>query len=983
MSDPANRGNRRANHSSHLIRNTVHTAVLAALAAAASSIAQAQEAPVNTGDTAPIQEVVVTGSYIRRTQTESSNPVQIITADEMKASGYTSAQQVLQSLTANGQGQLSQSFSGAFAEGASGVSLRGLTVAYTLVLIDGHRTAPYPIGDDGQRAFVDVANLPFDAIDHIEVLKDGASAIYGSDAIAGVVNIILKKSYQGAQITGEGGVTSHDDGSNFHVSGLWGLGDLDTDGHNFYLSAEFRKQNPIYFTDRGGEFTNFDYSSRNGQNENYGAGNIINGGKQSLASGYILDPTTGAIAGFMPGCNSTTFAANQCTYADTWSQIQPATSNTNLTGRFTQKFSSNWTASLDVGFFESKSQQYNHPEQTYISQAYGGFQGVTSGPGVTPTVLPLVPAPTISSGNPSFPTGAGLLEPGLTSGILAAAFTTLGPNGSTADDTDAKTYRAVANLDGKIGEWNVNVAAGYTEVDLGIDFLGYPQYAKLQTALDSATDPYLVGQINSAAINDFVAPPEHSDNSSKLVFGHAGATRSVFDLSGGPLSVAFGGDYYTRDQYGVAPIDVENGLYPSGYISNNFAVGKQYVYSGYVEVDAPVISSLDIDLAGRYDHYNLSGGKASPKIGFKYTPINSFAFRGTAAKGFRAPGPQENGQAGQTFYSAATADPILCPNSANTTAAGNFVGQCAVTLPTLQGTNPQLKPETSKTFTLGFLYEPTHDFRASWDLYYIEIDNQIVSGGPTSTVRGTSLAPLLEYTGVGTNTVLATPPAAQIAYFSTSYINANSTKTSGFDLEFDYHHRFDRFDFKSVAMWNFEYRYSIDVDGTTYQLAGTHGPSGTGGDTGNPRSHLQWVNTATVGAFSLTGTLNFTSSFNIVDPVSEALSSSGFVPQETCLQALSFGGAAVYDYTNQVLSGQIPNQSMCRVPHYITFDLYARYDVNEHLNVHGSIQNVFNERAPEDWETYGGALGLVPWNPSNNLEGAVGPSFMIGATYKL
>jgi iron complex outermembrane receptor protein len=106
------------------------------------------------------------------------------------------------------------------------------------------------------------------------------------------------------------------------------------------------------------------------------------------------------------------------------------------------------------------------------------------------------------------------------------------------------------------------------------------------------------------------------------------------------------------------------------------------------------------------------------------------------------------------------------------------------------------------------------------------------------------------------------------------------------------------------------------------------------------------------------------------------------VPQETCLQALSFAGAAVYDYTNQVLSGQIPNQSMCRVAHYITFDLYARYDVNEHLNVHGSVQNVFNERAPQDWETYGGALGLVPWNPSNNLEGAVGPSFMVGATYK-
>jgi iron complex outermembrane receptor protein len=249
-------------------------------------------------------------------------------------------------------------------------------------------------------------------------------------------------------------------------------------------------------------------------------------------------------------------------------------------------------------------------------------------------------------------------------------------------------------------------------------------------------------------------------------------------------------------------------------------------------------------------------------------------------------------------------------------------------------------------------------------------------------VRSSSLAPLLQYTGVGTNSVLVAPPVGPIAYFATSYVNANSTKTSGFDLELNYHHRFDWFDFKSAAMWNFEYKYSIEVDGITYQLAGTHGPSGTGGDTGNPRSHVQWVNTAAVGALSITGTMNFTSSFNVTDPVSEALSSSGFVPQENCLEALSFAGAAVYDFTNQVFAGQIPNQSMCRVAHYITFDLYARYDLSEHLNIHGAVQNVFNEGAPKDWETYGGALALVPWNPSNNLAGAVGPAFMIGATYR-
>src|SRR3979490_624041 len=155
-----------------------------------------------------VPEVVLTGSRILRTDTETPSPLQTITAEDLKQSGYTSTQEVLTQLTANGQGTLSQSFSGAFASGATGIALRGLNVGYTLVLIDGHRMAPFPIGAYGPRLFVDVANIPFDSIERIEVLKDGASAVYGSDAIAGVVNVILKKAYQGAAITADAGTSS-------------------------------------------------------------------------------------------------------------------------------------------------------------------------------------------------------------------------------------------------------------------------------------------------------------------------------------------------------------------------------------------------------------------------------------------------------------------------------------------------------------------------------------------------------------------------------------------------------------------------------------------------------------------------------------------------------------------------------------------------------------------------------------------------------
>src|SRR3979490_578495 len=183
-------------------------AVVAALVAAQT--ATAQTAP--SQQTEQLSTVIVTGSRIQRTDTETPSPVQILTSEDLKKFGYTNTQAVLKNLTANGQGTLSQSFSGAFASGATGIGVRALKVGYTLVLIDGHRMAPFPIGDDGQRSFVDVANTAFGAIERIEVLKDGASAVYGSDARAATATSIPKRPYQSSGGTADGGLSSHGDG---------------------------------------------------------------------------------------------------------------------------------------------------------------------------------------------------------------------------------------------------------------------------------------------------------------------------------------------------------------------------------------------------------------------------------------------------------------------------------------------------------------------------------------------------------------------------------------------------------------------------------------------------------------------------------------------------------------------------------------------------------------------------------------------------
>ena len=936
-----------------------------------SAVAQEQEGGA-------IPEVVVTGSRILRTDTETPSPLQTITADDLKQSGYTSTQEVLTQLTANGQGTLSQSFSGAFASGAAGIALRGLNVGYTLTLINGHRMAPYPIGDDGQRSFVDIANIPFDAIERIEVLKDGASAEYGSDAIAGVVNIILKKSYQGASITADAGTSRYWDGNTYHGALIVGAGDLANDGHNAYISAEFRTQNQIRFVDRGGYFTQRDFTSQGGINVTPGAPNILNGGLAHSGTGYVLDPnsTTGLPTGFMPGCTLAFYQASQCTYQDTWNQIQPYTTNYNIVGRFTQNFAQDWQASFDGSFFESKSQQVSRAQ--YSRTFTSGFTGVASGPGVTPYVLPPVGPTMIPPTNPSFPAGL-VIPPGpgnpTGAGILYYTFVAPSPE---ITDSDSKSYRAVLELTGKIGTWDLDFAAGYTEVDLDLTGIGYINASNLQAALDSTTNPYIVAGHNTPTVLNFVSPELTTTDTSKLAFGHAGLTNSnLLTLPGGSLGLAVGADYFDRKQHTIAPEQVAAGFISD--FSNNFTVGTQQVASGYAEFDATMFKQLEINLAGRYDHYNLSGGQFSPKVGLKWKPIEQFALRGTAAKGFRAPGPAENGQAGQTFFAASTNDPILCPNPGSPTSYPNFANECVVNLPGQQVTNANLKAETSKSYTAGFIFEPVSFFSTTFDWYHIKIDDQIVSGGPQITVRSTSLAPLLQYQPVGPPK-LVTPPVGPIAFNAISFINANTTETDGFDLSFDFHHRWDNgWQFRSDAVWTYINKFDITIDGTTYQLAGTHGPFFFSGDTGNPKSRVRWENTFAKGRWSATITMNYISAFKVTDPSSIAFAG---VPQDTCLEALTNGGgAASLNFANQLAAGNVPSNSMCTVNHFTTWDLYGRFDATDKLSFHGSVTNLFNAKAPLDWATYGGALGEVPWNPSLHYSGAVGTYFTLGVTY--
>ena len=249
----------------------------AALAAPAAALAQAAAGPataappITTGaqpseaapDAAGSQkEVVVTGSILRRKLDATDAPLTVVTAQDLNVRGITTVSNGVQLISANSAGALPNSFTanGAFAAGASAVSLRGLTTNSTLTLFDGLRVAYYPLADDGTRNFVDLNTIPDIIVDRIETLKDGASATYGADAIAGVVNVITKKTFEGVTARAEGGFSQHGGGGENTYQALIGHGDLARDGYNVYLGFEYQHDDALYNRERGYPYNTADQS---------------------------------------------------------------------------------------------------------------------------------------------------------------------------------------------------------------------------------------------------------------------------------------------------------------------------------------------------------------------------------------------------------------------------------------------------------------------------------------------------------------------------------------------------------------------------------------------------------------------------------------------------------------------------------------------------------------------------------------------------
>jgi len=924
------------------------------LSAGGAALAQTAPAPQQ------LERVEITGSNIKRTDSETVSPVQIITNADMVKQGYTSVAEVLQNITANGQGALTQSFNQAFAAGGSGVSLRGLTVGATLVLIDGRRMAPYPLSDDGQRPFVDIASIPFAAVERIEILKDGASSIYGSDAIAGVVNVILKKSFTGTLVSADLGTSQHGGGTTGRASVIAGFNG-DNPDLNGYVSLEYRKQQQIKLNQRSGDWTKFDWRDEGGLDLRPGARNALVTTPR-VATPYYQVPggssANGANFAFTPGCTYVDMRADNCTFENNWAQLQPKTENANLIGKLNIGLGADWKVSLTGSYFNSKAQQV----RSQANVPFGSFGGYTFiGPNQ---------APVIAAALPTFRVPANY--PGNTLGVPANVRAFVFGTTPRIEDVETGATRLVAELNGTYAGWDLNASAGYTQVRTTQKYRNYVDNGALLAALNDPVNPFLLGGGNTQANIDRVSPRIDSTSTDELDFIGARAAREIYQLPGGPLGLSFGVDFRKKKLNAPGTGQV--------FLNNTYAVGDEKVTSGYLELDGQVLKNLEINGSLRYDHYDTFGNSTTPKVGFKYTPIPELAIRGTISRGFRAPSATENGNAGSIFSFNSIRDPQLCAVSnadgtPNLTAAANVPAFCNFQPAYLQGTSKDIQPEKSKSYTLGLIFEPIKNWSNTLDYYKITIDNQII---PAASINGFNplnfavrSTPQTVTFGDGTTGTSSTGP---IQYVNTPYVNGQSTTTSGIEAETRY--KINTAEYGGFTMGlSFAHMLNYDqtLNGVKYKLAGTHGPSIIGGDTGNPTNRAQLTLAWDYGPWNVTTTTNWVGSFNVNDPS---------VGADDCVAGINSNNA-------QFANGAPPPDKYCSIGAFWTTNLATSYKWGKSLTLRGAIVNLFDKSPPVDLNTYGGTGSNAsssgsgaPYNSSFHQAGAVGRFFSVGVDYK-
>ena len=706
-------------------------AVLIVPAAAAQPAAPARPARSATqaGGDAPaeLEAVQVTGSRIPRAQVEGPAPVTIVTAEQIQAAGLTSVPDVLRSLSQNSgsvQGQQNTT-SAQSTPGAQAVDLRGLGPNHTLVLVNGRRIADFPLPLNSRSNFTDIGNIPLGMIDRIEVLTGSASAVYGSDAMAGVINFILKKSTDGTTFDYRYGDTTRGGGESHRLTLTTGF---ERDAFSGIVGVELLDKRPLWGTDRSVQDSTLDAPTSRRRLPRLTAQlydwdddvNIapadgcaamagLNGGTTVLAEDRFGEPYCGSeraiayrtIQNERKGINA--YGSFQYRFSDTLAWFADV-----QLGRQTVKLltgtNGNDVASDHMGWeFHDPASTNNYRNKMFFNQATGHYEIWSRQ--FTPEEI-------------------GGLENRMNSTVQKTLAVTTGFNGSFGDGWNWEGAYNHSEYKADVKMPRIRAAAAnqlFLGDRLGYDADGYAIYdadpARLFTPLTPA-------QFASIAAMSAWHPVAKNDNLSFTT-----DTTSLFPLPAGDVGFA-GAIEYGRQSYRLNPDPLaltEDAYYGPRYGDGR---GSRDHWGAAGELRVPLLSRLEASLAGRYDRYSYGDkdpGKFTYSLGLEWRPLDALLVRGSYGTGFRAP-DMHYLFAGEDYYRTRFAtDYYQC----RTEEPGFSDAECyddgswdVSTFDVYTG-NMQLDVETSKSFTAGFVWSPTANFDLAVDYYRIQVMNQV------------------------------------------------------------------------------------------------------------------------------------------------------------------------------------------------------------------------------------------------------------------
>lgn len=704
------------------------------LAAAIASILSAS-ALAQTPDTDETTEtVVVTGSRIARSSDfANSQPVDVIDRTAIEASGYANLQQLLEKLPSNGSGAFSTRGNNqdSTANGAASISLRGMGPDATLVLVNGRRVAISPFAESITNNFVDINSIPVAAIERLEILKDGASALYGSDAVAGVVNIILRKDYEGLELSGSYGNTTEKGYDEKNYSAVWGFGG---EGNNVTFIFDYFKNSTLGNSERG-TLGSANQSARGGEDFR-------------SSRGYPGRFTVDGVNTRDPACPADRSFGATCVYDyGPWNLLIPEAERGGLMMLAHQDIAGGAQLFLEL------AAQHNN------SLAQGAPTPLDEGAGLT--------VPVDHPGNPF----------GDVETIAISRYRTVDA-GPRQWHISTDNLRGVAGVKGEFAsDWNyefaVQRARSETEQSGGRSD-GWIRVDFLQQQIDSfAYNPFSATQ-NPAAVIDAIGTSLVRRGTASLTMYDASVTGKLFELGEGAVQLAAGVEYREESVEDVPDEQFQRGLiYGTESVS---ASGARDITSAYVEVSVPVVKGLDVTGAVRYDDYSDFGSTTNPKLSLRYAPIDSLAFRASWGTGFRAPSLAQIGL-GPSQESRFFSDAFGCADNPSYCTATDF---------TIVFTgNPNLDAEESESLNLGLSWQAA-GFSASVDYYDIKQDNKIDEAiGFTYQQECNNQASTICVRG----TPLPGDTLGPLQQINATFDNINQQSVTGLDFEFGY--RFD------------------------------------------------------------------------------------------------------------------------------------------------------------------------------------------------